>query len=64
MGFGRLTARSIAFPHWFPTLLAGAAVIALRPAPRWKFRLRDLMILTTIVGVMVGVVTALGRLAA
>jgi len=52
------------FPHWLiwsPVLLTGGLAVLLKPKPRLKFSLRELLLLTTITAVVLGAVAALGR---
>lgn len=42
------------FPLWLPVVGLGLVATALRPKPRWRFGLRDLLALTTIAAVIVG----------
>jgi hypothetical protein len=45
--------------HGFCVLIVGALAVLFRPTPRWRFSLRDLMILMTIAAVEFGVVASL-----
>jgi hypothetical protein len=49
-----LSVRTIRTPHWFPVLLS-AALCAV-PWMRWRFRLRTLLIATTLVAVTLGLI--------
>jgi hypothetical protein len=44
----------VVFPHWFVILLAALLAISTRPAPRFKFSLRDLLTLTTVAALTIG----------
>lgn len=41
-------------PLWFPTLVTALLALAIRPAPRFKFNLRDLFTLTTVAALTIG----------
>jgi hypothetical protein len=41
-------------PTWFPVLIFALLTIAIRPAPRFKFSLRDLLTLTTVAALVIG----------
>jgi hypothetical protein len=41
-------------PYWFPTLTSVLLAIVIRPAPRFKFSLRDLLTLMTVAALTVG----------
>jgi hypothetical protein len=61
-GFGYLKSRrerGLGVPHWFPVLLT--AVVAVAPWMRWRYSLRALLIGTTMVAVVLGVVIIAGR---
>lgn len=47
------------FPPWPFVLLTAPAALLVRPTPRWRFGLRDLMMLITFLGIMLGVITSL-----
>lgn len=49
------------FPHWLPILLALAFAIATWPARNWRFSLRTLLIATTLVAMVLGIVVYVGR---
>jgi hypothetical protein len=49
--------RMICFPHWFAVTLAGC--VALLPWPPKRFSLRTMLIATTLVAIMLGIVMAL-----
>jgi len=51
----------IFFPYWFPTLLAAVAAVATAPWLRWQFSLRTLLIATTLVAVVLGVIVWMSR---
>jgi hypothetical protein len=52
----------VAMPHWFPILLIGVMGFIAKPRPKLKLGIRDLLILTTILAiVMTIVVTSAGR---
>jgi hypothetical protein len=49
-------------PHWFPIFLIGALGFIAKPRPKLKLSIRDLMIITTILAiVMTVIVTSRGR---
>ena len=48
-------------PHWFFVLVTGASSLALKPKPRLRFSLQDLLILTTLAAVVLGAVCSLHR---
>lgn len=50
------------FPYWPLFLFTAGLAVVLKPSPRLKFGLRDLLILTTIVAVVAGAFAVLGRL--
>jgi hypothetical protein len=59
-GLGSHTLGSIAtVPHWFLALLSGAFTAV--PWIRWRFRLRTLLIATTLVAVVLGVIVYSSR---
>jgi hypothetical protein len=45
---------TVAAPHWFLVLLLGTFAVLFKPTPRLKFSLQDLLVLTTVTGVMTG----------
>jgi len=49
----------IHIPHWFAT--SGLAVLAAAPWLRWRFRLRTLLIVTTLVALVLGLVVYAAR---
>ena len=49
-------------PHWFLVLVTGALAVLLKPKPRLKFSLLELLTLTTVGAVVLGGVVALARL--
>jgi hypothetical protein len=52
----------VVMPHWFPILLIGAIGIIAKPRPKLTLGIRDLLILTTLLAiVMTVVVTSDGR---
>jgi hypothetical protein len=56
-GFGIRLARdswAMAAPHWFPAVVFAA--LAALPWIRWRFRLRTLLIATTLVAVVLGLI--------
>jgi hypothetical protein len=60
--FPRVT--KVAPPHWFIALVVVALAFALKPKPRLRFSLSDLLVLMTFAAVLVAGVAALTRLAA
>jgi hypothetical protein len=50
-------------PHWFVALVFAALAFALKPKPRLRFSLSDLLVLTTFAAVLVAGVAGLSRLA-
>lgn len=44
----------VVFPTWTAIVLFGALALSIRPAPRLKFSLRDLLTLTTVAAVIIG----------
>lgn len=44
----------VIIPHWFPVAALAVIAIAIRPAPRFKFNLRDLFTLTTVAALVIG----------
>jgi hypothetical protein len=61
-GFGWHQIKStyaVMMPHWFPLLLA--AMVAAIPWVSWRFTLRTLLIATTLVAVVLGVVVYVTR---
>jgi hypothetical protein len=64
-GFGwgkpqRDTTRGVA-PLWFFSLVTGAFALALKPKQRWRFGLRELIVVMTIAAVLAGATAALAR---
>lgn len=55
------TSQYIVIPFWSLVLVSAAIAVALRPKPRLRFGLRDLLILTVLVAVTFGGVEALSR---
>jgi hypothetical protein len=49
-------------PNWLLTLSTGTLAILLKPKPRLKFSLLDLLLFTTIAAIVLGTVTTLARL--
>jgi hypothetical protein len=45
-------------PHWLPVLMTGAIAVLLRPKPRLNFGTRDMLLLTSVVAMTLGVVSA------
>ena len=45
---------TVSVPHWLLTLVSAIACIALRPSPRLQFRLRDMLVVVTIVAIVLG----------
>jgi hypothetical protein len=65
VGFGGFTtarSTSVKVPHWFPVLLF--ATLATLPLIRWrwKYSLRTLLIATTLIAVLLGLVVYLARI--
>jgi hypothetical protein len=54
---------SLAAPNWFVALVLASLAFALKPKPRLKFSLADLLILMTFSAVMIAGVAGLSRLA-
>lgn len=54
--------KKLSIPHWFLILLTGGFAILLKPKPRLRFSLRELLLLTTITAVVLGAVAGLGRI--
>jgi hypothetical protein len=57
MGSGHV----FSLPHWFFAVIAGLSSIAWRPPPRFRFSIRELLILTTLTAVVLGTVAAFSR---
>jgi hypothetical protein len=61
-GFNRFatpTSHSVKVPAWsIPTILASLATL---PWPRWRFSLRTMLIVTTIIGLLLGLIIATTR---
>lgn len=51
------------WPHWFVVLCSAALAFALKPKPRLRFSLADLLVLMTLSAVMIAGVAGLTRLA-
>jgi hypothetical protein len=51
------------FPHWIPIAITTIFAIALKPKPRLKFSLADLLVLMTFPAVLIAGVAGLSRLA-
>jgi hypothetical protein len=49
----------LGFPHWLPVLLTGALAIALGIRHAYRFSLRSLLLATTLVAVVLGLVAAM-----
>ena len=54
--------RSIAAPHWFLVAVTGAIAILLKPKPRMKFTVKDLLQLTVVVAIVFCVVAIFLRM--
>jgi hypothetical protein len=48
-------------PHWFFMLIAAILAVVSRPAPRWRFGMRELLVISTIGAVVVGTTAAVFR---
>src|SRR5262249_24978567 len=48
-------------PHWFFVLIAALSAIAWRPSPRFRFSIRELLVLTTLSAVVLGFFVAFSR---
>jgi hypothetical protein len=63
LGFGRIHGLRLPpllfAPYWFPVLISG--VLAAVPWIRWRFSLRTLLIATTIIAVVLGLIVWLRR---
>jgi hypothetical protein len=60
--FGRICGKSgwvLYLPYWFPVLVAGT--VAIVPWLRWRFSLRTLLIATTLVAVLLGLLVYAAR---
>ena len=55
--FGRAATSNISLPHWLVSLMS-VAFVAL-PWLRWRFGLRTLLIATTLVAMVLGIVVAM-----
>jgi hypothetical protein len=51
-------------PYWFPVVLCGSVGFAFKPRPRFKFGIRDLLVLLTVSAIALTVVTQWMRLGA
>jgi hypothetical protein len=47
------------FPHWIVVIVSGA--VAIMPWLRWRFSLRTLLIATTVVAVVLGLIVYVSR---
>jgi hypothetical protein len=64
MGFGWQTSRydvRASAPHWFAVVVAGALAVALKPKPRLRFTIRDLLVAMTMIAVVVAALASLPR---
>jgi hypothetical protein len=48
-------------PHWFFIIIAAILAVISRPAPRWRFGMRELLVISTIGAVVVATTTAVFR---
>jgi len=54
--------RDICLPHWLPIITTAAlALVFVIPWPRWRFSLRTLLVATTLVAVVLGLIVAVLR---
>jgi hypothetical protein len=53
--------RVLICPHWLFLIIAGGLAVALKPAPRRKFSLRDLLVFVTVAAIAIGMITILVR---
>jgi hypothetical protein len=60
LGIGPCTEFGV--PHWFLVVVTGALAVLLKPKPRLKFSLRELLTLTTVAAIVLGGVIALARI--
>jgi hypothetical protein len=62
-GFGAMFVSNsgieVMLPHWFVIALTGALAIFLKSKPRWRFRLIDLFVVTTCLGIVLGLFAVL-----
>jgi hypothetical protein len=65
LGFGfsrnRMKDYDARAPHWFFVAAATSLAVALRPAPRRKFSVRDVLVLVTVAVLAIGALTILRR---
>lgn len=57
LGFG-LTDRRAYVPHWFLALVIGGLTVLVKPAPRARFGLRQLMIMVAVAAGILGTIVA------
>ena len=58
-GTGRLAnGWAMAFPHWCPVVISGAIAVACGIRRSWRFSLRTLLVATTVVAIVLGLVVA------
>ena len=48
-------------PHWFLVIVSGCLAVVLKPKPRLRFSLRDLLVAMTMVAVVVAALAALPK---
>jgi hypothetical protein len=60
-GYSRLRNRGYTFivPHWFLVAMTGTLAVAVKPTPRLRFSVRDLLVAMTMVAVVVAALAAL-----
>ena len=51
----------VRIPYWAATLVSGAFAVLLKPKPRLRINLRDVLILVSLAAVVMGSIAALGR---
>jgi hypothetical protein len=65
LGFGywqtAVESYMLTVPHWFLVAVSGALAVALKPKPRWRFSVRDLLFATTMIAVIVAALASLPR---
>ena len=51
----------VIIPHWFVVIVAGALGVALKPKPRLRFSIADLLVAMTLVAVVVATLAAIPK---
>lgn len=52
---------SVTAPHWFLVVVTGMLAVLSKPKPRFKFSLRDILIVVTLVAVVLGALEAASK---